>query len=568
MNFVGSGVPGVTACPEAPTWNPGLIGSLLIEQGDLSAVERFAQRDEHADAPHQARYYSALLPAAPPGPGQQLAFEVDLDRCSGCKACVAACHALNGLDEHEAWREVGLVVGGGIGPPTALPVLQHVTSSCHHCLDPACLNACPVDAYEKDPATGIVRHLDDQCIGCQYCAMACPYDAPKFHAGKGIVRKCDLCGDRLRAGEAPACVQACPHEAIRIRVVDVSEVRAKAEAGEFLPGAFDPSYTQPTTSYRSSRPHHASEARPPDQHRPRPEHAHVPLVVMLVLTQLSVGGLLVELVVRLALRDGGLGAAPHLPLCGSLGLLGIGASSLHLGRPLYAYRVFLGVGHSWLSREVLAFGLFTALLSAFAGSELIGPDRLGRLATLGDPLLGATVAAGLMGVGSSVMVYHVVRRPFWTARISGMKFAGTTLVLGTAAALASLGASCVGAPGAVPVRARLLLPPIAGALVVLTSAKLWLEGAALRVGSGPIEQTAWLLLGPLKGAEHLRRLLGLGGGIVLPLLAALGVRVADVGLAASASVLALVAALGGEIAERYLFFAAVSRPVMPGGPNR
>ena len=136
---------------------------------------------------------------------------------------MAACHSLNGLDDDEAWRDVGLLVGGTAG----LPVIQHVTSACHHCLDPACLSACPVDAYEKDPITGIVKHLDDQCFGCQYCTLACPYDVPKFHAAKGIVRKCDMCGDRLHAGEAPACVQACPHEAIRITVVDVDDVRVQ-----------------------------------------------------------------------------------------------------------------------------------------------------------------------------------------------------------------------------------------------------------------------------------------------------------------------------------------------------
>ena len=67
-----------------------------------------------------------------------------------------------------------------------LPVLQHVTTACHHCLDPACLNACPVDAYEKDPVTGIVRHLDDQCFGCQYCTLACPYDAPSSTPARAL----------------------------------------------------------------------------------------------------------------------------------------------------------------------------------------------------------------------------------------------------------------------------------------------------------------------------------------------------------------------------------------------
>src|SRR5437016_233099 len=86
-----------------------LIDLLLLEQQDLTAVERFAQKHEAHELPLQARYYSALLPAAPPGAGEQYAFEVDLDACSGCKACVAACNSLNGLDETETWRDVGLV---------------------------------------------------------------------------------------------------------------------------------------------------------------------------------------------------------------------------------------------------------------------------------------------------------------------------------------------------------------------------------------------------------------------------------------------------------------------------
>ena len=132
--------------------------------------------------------------------------------------------------------------------------MQHVTTACHHCLEPACLTACPVNAYEKDPVTGIVKHLDDQCFGCQYCTLACPYDVPKYHAGKGIVRKCDMCSSRLAVGEAPACVQACPHEAIAIRVVDVASRSSKtAEAAVFLPAAPDPQITLPTTTYKTQR---------------------------------------------------------------------------------------------------------------------------------------------------------------------------------------------------------------------------------------------------------------------------------------------------------------------------
>src|SRR4029077_10214877 len=171
---------------------------------ELSAVHAFSLLHEREDESFQDRFYSARMPVILPGPGEQLAFEVDLDRCSGCKSCVTACHALNGLDEDEMWRGVGLLHGRGRDS-----FQQTITTACHHCEDPACLNGCPVLAYDKDPLTGIVRHLDDQCIGCQYCVMKCPYDVPKYSASRGIVRKCDMCSSRLAVGEAPACAQAC-----------------------------------------------------------------------------------------------------------------------------------------------------------------------------------------------------------------------------------------------------------------------------------------------------------------------------------------------------------------------
>ena len=89
-----------------------LLEQLLAEQADLSAVEQFSRAHEKGDVPDQAQYYECLLPASEPKEGQQYAFKVDLDRCSGCKACVTACHSLNGLDKEETWRDVGLLIGG------------------------------------------------------------------------------------------------------------------------------------------------------------------------------------------------------------------------------------------------------------------------------------------------------------------------------------------------------------------------------------------------------------------------------------------------------------------------
>lgn len=521
----------------------GLIGSLLDEQADLTAVERFAQFHGSVERPLQGKYYSSLLPGKLPGAGQQYAFEVDLDRCSGCKACVAACHALNGLDEGEVWREVGLIVGGAPG----LPVIQHVTSACHHCLDPACLNACPVDAYEKDPITGIVKHLTDQCFGCQYCTLACPYDAPRFHAAKGVVRKCDMCSDRLGVGEAPACVQGCPHEAISIRIVDKAVTVAIAESTGFLPTAPDPSHTLPTTRYVTERPWRGA-LRAADSHRNEPEHAHPSLVLMLVLTQAAVGGFLVDATARVM----GIGVPFTLTWMSLvLGMLGLGASLCHLGRPLYAYRAIIGFRHSWLSREVAAFGLFAASALAHAVTAARHPDLTRSTAI-------AAALAGVLAVYCSVMVYHVVRRPFWHFSRSGPKFAGTAISLGIALALM--------------VSNAVTTKPLALGLMVACLIKLGIDGRVLVHLRDPrttlLKRTAALIRGPLAHISLLRLALGIVGGMIFPSVMIAYSNESTVftpTVPAWLSAMTFATLLAGEIAERTLFFAAVVRPKMPGG---
>ncbi|MDQ3306269.1 MAG: dimethyl sulfoxide reductase anchor subunit, partial [Actinomycetota bacterium] len=404
----------------------------LAEQADLSAVERFARRhDEHA-LPAQARYYRDLIPLDRPGPGQQYGFEVDLDACTGCKACVTACHALNGLDDGESWRTVGSVQMGA-----AEPVQQTVTTACHHCVEPACLAGCPVNAYEKDPITGIVAHLDDQCIGCRYCVLTCPYEVPRYNPERGIVRKCDLCADRLGAGEAPACVQSCPNAAIRVSLVETAGARVTATApGQALvPRAPLSSITVPTTAYRSRRT--GADGRsdqgsvPAGTDRPRRGQAHVPLTVMLVLTQVAVGAAVVGLGLR-ALSGPSVPAAlrPVSALMAlGVGLLALGASVLHLGRPAYAFRAVLGIRRSWLSREIVAFAVFAVFAAAHGWAVLA---RAGQA----EPVLGAlTAAAGVVGVACSAQVYAVTRRRWWALRTTGPKFALTTLATGAAGVL-------------------------------------------------------------------------------------------------------------------------------------
>ena len=152
--------------------------------------------------------------------------------------------------------------------------------------------------------------------------------------------------------------------------------------------------------------------------------------------------------------------------------------------------------------------------------------------------------------------------------MSGVKFAGTTLVLGLATALSSLGVSMSGPP----VGTTRLVVLVAGALTLASAAKLGFEARVTGARGGgdderfaPLPRTACLLRGPLKRQAGLRRFLGLAGGLVLPGLVVVGTFAGDRGVAAAAALLVLAASIGGELSERSLYFQAVTRPKMPGG---
>ncbi|HEX2038899.1 MAG TPA: 4Fe-4S dicluster domain-containing protein [Acidimicrobiales bacterium] len=433
-----------------------------------------------------------LIPLTAPLPGEQYAFEIDLDACTGCKACVTACHSLNGLDDDESWRSVGLLVGGSFSAPK----LQTVTTACHHCVEPACLAGCPVDAYEKDPVTGIVSHLDDQCIGCGYCTLTCPYEVPRFNPTRGIVRKCDMCRGRLAEGEAPACAQACPNEAIRITLVETAVAVERAAGTTLVPGAPPSSVTVPTTVYRSER-GLDPDMRAADHFSLRPAQAHPPLAVMLVLTQLAVGAVLV---------------ADGRWLAPASAVVAMAASVLHLGRPRYCFRAVLGVRHSWLSREILAFGAFAALAAV-----PVAP--------------GLTAVAGVAGVACSVMVYAVTQRTWWRLRATAYRFGATTLLCGLAVALA-------------------VSPSVSLALMLagVVVTKLGWEATVFVHHDGDLHRTAVLLRRDLATPTAWRFVLGgLGAALAFVLPA-----------------VALVALVAGELLERTLFFRAVTAPRMPG----
>jgi Fe-S-cluster-containing dehydrogenase component len=147
---------------------------------------------------------------------------IDLDRCTRCDDCVRACAATHNNNPKfiRHGRQLNHIM---------------VVNACMHCVDPVCMIGCPTGAIHRESLEGQVVINDLTCVGCSTCANSCPYD--NIHMvqirnddGKFIVdektqtpilkaTKCDLCVDQLGG---PACVRACPHDAL-VRA-DMSEV--------------------------------------------------------------------------------------------------------------------------------------------------------------------------------------------------------------------------------------------------------------------------------------------------------------------------------------------------------
>ncbi len=182
---------------------------------------------------------------------------VDLDKCTGCGACMIACQAENNVGlatEPSRTRTTTWMLVYRLSNGKAFP--EHETAflprPCMQCGNPTCVSVCPVVATEKQEEGGIVSQIVPRCIGCRYCQASCPYQAryftwfdPTWPAGldkvlspdvsvrpRGVIEKCTFCHQRLAAardaarvnGQDPnqledgayvtACTQACPSGAI------------------------------------------------------------------------------------------------------------------------------------------------------------------------------------------------------------------------------------------------------------------------------------------------------------------------------------------------------------------
>ena len=150
---------------------------------------------------------------------------IDLDRCTRCDDCVRACASTH--NNNPRFIRHGREMNGIM-----------VANACMHCVDPVCMIGCPTGAIHRESFQGQVVINDDTCIGCATCANSCPYDNIQMVqtrdrsgffildevGGTPIMKatKCDLCIDQLGG---PACVRACPHDAlIRVDMRDVDKL--------------------------------------------------------------------------------------------------------------------------------------------------------------------------------------------------------------------------------------------------------------------------------------------------------------------------------------------------------
>ncbi len=185
----------------------------------------------------------------------QIGWYYNENNCIACRACEAGCKQEFDLPIGVRRRRV-IVKEEGTYPNVKV---RYISTACNHCEEPACLKACPVGAYTKEPEFGVVLHDQKKCIGCKRCMAACPYGAPQFDAAKKKVDKCNLCYHRLKEGLPPACVRTCMGYALwHGKMSDIEAQKTPPETyrrplKEGLPGFADPKLTRPSVKFSENK---------------------------------------------------------------------------------------------------------------------------------------------------------------------------------------------------------------------------------------------------------------------------------------------------------------------------
>ncbi|MFA6956172.1 MAG: DmsC/YnfH family molybdoenzyme membrane anchor subunit [Thermoanaerobaculia bacterium] len=281
------------------------------------------------------------------------AFLFDPDRCTGCEACRIACGIENNEGRDTGWRTISTF------NPQRHPELptRHLSLACNHCDTPACALGCPAAAYDRDETTGAVLLDPEKCIGCRYCSWVCPYDAPKFNESSGVMTKCTFCAPRLAEGGQPACTAACPTGSLSLGTRENGEAEPTYHGlGKFGLG---PSLKVEKSRLAGPPPALAIDELvldAPSQAVPKRKITLSSEWVLLVFT--------LVMPALVAWLGGGIIRPPRKPpflVFAGFGALAIALSTLHLGKPLRAWRAILNLKSSWISREILFTNVFLLL---------------------------------------------------------------------------------------------------------------------------------------------------------------------------------------------------------------
>jgi len=125
---------------------------------------------------------------------------VDPDACTGCRVCELVCSFYHTKEFNPERSRIRIIKDDSMG--------INVPMVCQQCEKPLCVEACPVEAIQKDEQTGVVTINEEKCIGCKLCVLACPFGGTSIDPELGLAIKCDLCG-----GD-PQCAKYCITKAI------------------------------------------------------------------------------------------------------------------------------------------------------------------------------------------------------------------------------------------------------------------------------------------------------------------------------------------------------------------
>jgi Fe-S-cluster-containing dehydrogenase component len=296
-------------------------------------------------------------------------FIFDYSKCVGCHACLVACSLENGVNPPLSWRKVNHF------NKEKLPLLGfvHQSIACNHCIEAPCMKACPSNSFSFDKQTDAVIHNQDRCLGCKYCIWACPFEAPKYNEEKGIIEKCHFCYHRLKEGEMPACALHCPTGALSFGQI---EEQAQLNAIGFSKKNVHPKINVIGSEIVHDIPEIDIKASGIEKTNLKKsilkyEHSIIdalnewPLVLFTFIGSLITGWFWAEKLLN----------SIQIPfwIFVTLGFIALFLSTFHLGKPFRSHLSLLNLKNSWLSREILFFGLFffTGIMAFLSGNNMM-----------------------------------------------------------------------------------------------------------------------------------------------------------------------------------------------------